>query len=207
MIRCHHCGLHVCHSETDDSSSLPVAERSEVSPAARKPSLHLTLPDFQDASAGLSCSCTSFYLTAAESHTRNINITHLMQNENNVQDIISNSLELFSAAWNQICSCVHRQHLASPHRFPEPVFGGGFSPGGGALRGVRLKLHPSPRTHVHLDHPGTHMAAGWYIKSPHTYQLFLHQAINQSIIDNIANQKVPVLPTSQLSQFRRGRVT
>lgn len=66
--------------------------------------------------------------------------------------------------------------VASPHRFPQPVFGGGFSPGGGALRGVGLKLHPSPRTHLHLDHPGTHMAAGWYIKS-----------INQSITDNSAS--------------------
>lgn len=37
-------------SETDDSSSLPVAEKAEVSPGARKPSIHLTLPDFQDAS-------------------------------------------------------------------------------------------------------------------------------------------------------------
>ncbi|XP_076600050.1 tetratricopeptide repeat protein 7A [Chaetodon auriga] len=39
-------------SETDDSSSIPMAERSEVSPGARKPSIHLTLPDFQDASTG-----------------------------------------------------------------------------------------------------------------------------------------------------------
>ncbi|XP_049927398.1 tetratricopeptide repeat protein 7A [Epinephelus moara] len=39
-------------SETDDSSSIPMAERAEVSPTARKPSIHLTLPDFQDASTG-----------------------------------------------------------------------------------------------------------------------------------------------------------
>ncbi|XP_047459197.1 tetratricopeptide repeat protein 7A [Mugil cephalus] len=39
-------------SETDDSSSIPMAERAEVSPGARKPSIHLTLPDFQDASTG-----------------------------------------------------------------------------------------------------------------------------------------------------------
>ncbi|KAK2823953.1 hypothetical protein Q5P01_021128 [Channa striata] len=39
-------------SETDDSSSLPVAERTEVSPSGRKPSIHLTLPDFQDTSTG-----------------------------------------------------------------------------------------------------------------------------------------------------------
>nr|XP_046257478.1 tetratricopeptide repeat protein 7A isoform X1 [Scatophagus argus] len=39
-------------SETDDSSSIPMAERTEVSPGARKPSIHLTLPDFQDASTG-----------------------------------------------------------------------------------------------------------------------------------------------------------
>lgn len=50
-----------CHSETDDSSSIPVAERTEVSPSARKPSLHLTLPDFQDASTGLRSSLTHFY--------------------------------------------------------------------------------------------------------------------------------------------------
>ncbi|KAM8738376.1 tetratricopeptide repeat protein 7A isoform 2-T2 [Acanthopagrus schlegelii] len=37
-------------SETDDSSSIPMAERAEVSPGARKLSIHLTLPDFQDAS-------------------------------------------------------------------------------------------------------------------------------------------------------------
>ncbi|XP_073338759.1 tetratricopeptide repeat protein 7A [Pagrus major] len=39
-------------SETDDSSSIPMAERAEVSPGARKSSIHLTLPDFQDASTG-----------------------------------------------------------------------------------------------------------------------------------------------------------
>ncbi|XP_031732006.1 tetratricopeptide repeat protein 7A isoform X2 [Anarrhichthys ocellatus] len=39
-------------SETDDSSSIPMAERAEVSPGPRKPSIHLTLPDFQDASTG-----------------------------------------------------------------------------------------------------------------------------------------------------------
>ncbi|KAM9847739.1 tetratricopeptide repeat protein 7A [Aulostomus maculatus] len=39
-------------SETDDSSSIPVAERPEVSPGARKTSNHLTLPDFRDASTG-----------------------------------------------------------------------------------------------------------------------------------------------------------
>ncbi|KAI3362947.1 hypothetical protein L3Q82_011624, partial [Scortum barcoo] len=39
-------------SETDDSSSIPMAERTEVSPGPRKPSIHLTLPDFQDASTG-----------------------------------------------------------------------------------------------------------------------------------------------------------
>ncbi|XP_075933111.1 tetratricopeptide repeat protein 7A isoform X1 [Anarhichas minor] len=39
-------------SETDDSSSIPMAERAEVSPGSRKPSIHLTLPDFQDASTG-----------------------------------------------------------------------------------------------------------------------------------------------------------
>lgn len=30
-----------------------MAERAEVSPGARKLSIHLTLPDFQDASTGL----------------------------------------------------------------------------------------------------------------------------------------------------------
>ncbi|KAM6916252.1 tetratricopeptide repeat protein 7A [Xenentodon cancila] len=39
-------------SETDDSSSIPVAERTEASPGVRKPSIHLNLPDFQDASTG-----------------------------------------------------------------------------------------------------------------------------------------------------------
>ncbi|KAF7656116.1 hypothetical protein LDENG_00046150 [Lucifuga dentata] len=40
-------------SETDDSSSLPVqVERPEIIPGARKPSIHLTLPDFQDTSSG-----------------------------------------------------------------------------------------------------------------------------------------------------------
>ncbi|XP_054456057.1 tetratricopeptide repeat protein 7A isoform X1 [Anoplopoma fimbria] len=39
-------------TETDDSSSIPMAERAEVSPGPRKPSIHLTLPDFQDASTG-----------------------------------------------------------------------------------------------------------------------------------------------------------
>ncbi|MED6232234.1 hypothetical protein ATANTOWER_025125 [Ataeniobius toweri] len=39
-------------SETDDSSSIPMAERSEVSPVVRKPSIHLNLPDFQDATTG-----------------------------------------------------------------------------------------------------------------------------------------------------------
>ncbi|XP_035767101.1 tetratricopeptide repeat protein 7A-like [Neolamprologus brichardi] len=39
-------------SETDDSSSIPMPERTEVSPSGRKPSIHLTLPDFQDASTG-----------------------------------------------------------------------------------------------------------------------------------------------------------
>ncbi|XP_054605897.2 tetratricopeptide repeat protein 7A isoform X2 [Nothobranchius furzeri] len=39
-------------SDTDDSSSLPAAEKSEVSPVVRKASIHLNLPDFQDASIG-----------------------------------------------------------------------------------------------------------------------------------------------------------
>ncbi|XP_034408005.1 tetratricopeptide repeat protein 7A isoform X2 [Cyclopterus lumpus] len=39
-------------SETDDSSSIPMAERAEVSPGHRKLSIHLTLPDFQDTSTG-----------------------------------------------------------------------------------------------------------------------------------------------------------
>ncbi|XP_020496953.2 tetratricopeptide repeat protein 7A isoform X1 [Labrus bergylta] len=39
-------------SETDDSSSIPMAERVEVSAGGRKPSIFLTLPDFQDASTG-----------------------------------------------------------------------------------------------------------------------------------------------------------
>ncbi|KAM4599312.1 tetratricopeptide repeat protein 7A isoform 2-T2 [Fundulus diaphanus] len=39
-------------SETDDSSSIPMAERSEVHPVVRKLSIHLNLPDFQDGSTG-----------------------------------------------------------------------------------------------------------------------------------------------------------
>ncbi|KAM8859207.1 tetratricopeptide repeat protein 7A isoform 3-T3 [Spinachia spinachia] len=39
-------------SETDDSSSILMPERTEVSPGPRKPSIHLTLPNFQDASTG-----------------------------------------------------------------------------------------------------------------------------------------------------------
>ncbi|XP_072247549.1 tetratricopeptide repeat protein 7A isoform X1 [Leuresthes tenuis] len=39
-------------SETDDSSSIPMAERTEVSPGGRKTSIHLNLPDFQDTSTG-----------------------------------------------------------------------------------------------------------------------------------------------------------
>ncbi|XP_041866240.1 tetratricopeptide repeat protein 7A [Melanotaenia boesemani] len=39
-------------SETDDSSSVPAPERTEVSPGVRKPSIHLNLPDFQDGSVG-----------------------------------------------------------------------------------------------------------------------------------------------------------
>ncbi|KAM9317548.1 tetratricopeptide repeat protein 7A [Pholidichthys leucotaenia] len=39
-------------SEPDDSSSIPIAERMEVGHGGRKPSIHLTLPDFQDASTG-----------------------------------------------------------------------------------------------------------------------------------------------------------
>ncbi|XP_034040620.1 tetratricopeptide repeat protein 7A isoform X2 [Thalassophryne amazonica] len=37
-------------SETDDSSSVPAVERPEVTSGARKTSIHLTLPDFQDTS-------------------------------------------------------------------------------------------------------------------------------------------------------------
>ncbi|XP_034754431.1 tetratricopeptide repeat protein 7A [Etheostoma cragini] len=39
-------------NETDDSSSIPMAERVELSSGARKPSIHLTLPDFQEAFTG-----------------------------------------------------------------------------------------------------------------------------------------------------------
>uniref|UniRef100_A0A3B4T2X2 Tetratricopeptide repeat domain 7A n=1 Tax=Seriola dumerili TaxID=41447 RepID=A0A3B4T2X2_SERDU len=44
----------VSRSETDDSSSIPMAEKTEVSPGGRKPSIHLTLPDFQDTSTAVS---------------------------------------------------------------------------------------------------------------------------------------------------------
>lgn len=39
-------------SETDDSSSLPMADRTEISPGGRKLSIHLNLPDFHDGSTG-----------------------------------------------------------------------------------------------------------------------------------------------------------
>uniref|UniRef100_A0A3P8S9W6 Tetratricopeptide repeat domain 7A n=2 Tax=Amphiprion percula TaxID=161767 RepID=A0A3P8S9W6_AMPPE len=52
-------------SETDDSSSIPMAERAEVSPGHRKPSIHLTLPDFQDTSTG-SLSPTSVAVSRLE---------------------------------------------------------------------------------------------------------------------------------------------
>ncbi|KAM9803668.1 tetratricopeptide repeat protein 7A [Neosynchiropus ocellatus] len=38
--------------EADESSSIPLAEKAEAIPVTRKPSLHLTLPDFQDVSTG-----------------------------------------------------------------------------------------------------------------------------------------------------------
>ncbi|XP_028323576.1 tetratricopeptide repeat protein 7A-like [Gouania willdenowi] len=67
VVHCPAVALHTCEemlqlwqirydvsrsSETDDSSSIPMAERVEVNPGPRKPSIHLTLPDFQDASIG-----------------------------------------------------------------------------------------------------------------------------------------------------------
>lgn len=64
----------------------------------------------------------------------------------------------------------------SAHRFTESVVGGGFSPGGGALRGLGLELRPTPRAHLHLDHPGTHLAAGWFV----TFCLFPESIIDQS---------------------------
>ncbi|XP_067329932.1 tetratricopeptide repeat protein 7A isoform X1 [Channa argus] len=65
-------------SETDDSSSLPVAERTEVSQSGRKPSIHLTLPDFQDTSTGsLSPSSVAVSrLEAALSEVSNISSSH-----------------------------------------------------------------------------------------------------------------------------------
>ncbi|CAK6962354.1 tetratricopeptide repeat protein 7A isoform X2 [Scomber scombrus] len=53
MLQCWQSRYDVSRSnETDDSSSIPVVERPEVSLGARKPSIHLTLPDFQDVSTG-----------------------------------------------------------------------------------------------------------------------------------------------------------
>ncbi|XP_033978533.1 tetratricopeptide repeat protein 7A [Trematomus bernacchii] len=52
-------------SETDDSSSIPMADRAEVSSGPRKHSIHLTLPDFQDASSG-SLSPTSVAVSRLE---------------------------------------------------------------------------------------------------------------------------------------------
>ncbi|XP_037543485.1 tetratricopeptide repeat protein 7A [Nematolebias whitei] len=65
-------------SETDDSSSLAVAEKSDVSPLVRKPSIHLTLPDFQDASTGSLTppSMAASRLEAALSEVSDISSTH-----------------------------------------------------------------------------------------------------------------------------------
>ncbi|KAF3842406.1 hypothetical protein F7725_024357, partial [Dissostichus mawsoni] len=52
-------------SETDDSSSIPMADRAEISSGPRKHSIHLTLPDFQDASSG-SLSPTSVAVSRLE---------------------------------------------------------------------------------------------------------------------------------------------
>lgn len=143
--------LHVCHSETDDSSSLPVAERSEVSPAARKPSLHLTLPDFQDASTGLSSSCTRFCRRAAVLNSEYrydtgpsvlltaSGVCHTCKMKT-VCGTFFPSLHSDSTLMSIIFARLHLGganifvgFLAPPHRIPQPVFRCGFSPGGGAL--------------------------------------------------------------------------
>uniref|UniRef100_A0A667ZU92 Tetratricopeptide repeat domain 7A n=1 Tax=Myripristis murdjan TaxID=586833 RepID=A0A667ZU92_9TELE len=65
-------------SETDDSSSIPAADRPETSPGGRKPSIHLTLPDFQDTSTGsLSApSLAASRLEAALSEVSAVSSTH-----------------------------------------------------------------------------------------------------------------------------------
>lgn len=59
--------------------------------------------------------------------------------------------------------------FTSLHRFAEPFVSCSVSSGGGTLRGVGHQLHPSPWTHLYMDHPGTHLVAGWYDNSTHNY--------------------------------------
>lgn len=205
------CSVPVCHSETDDSSSLPVAERTEVNSSPRKPSLHLTLPDFQDASTGGSTGFTHFYHRLVVQNYfffGGVRLIILIQ----LRGVTIAALTASVSQWTIAVPCflvsrrkmdtMYRTFFPSPytltqqkiifgdlvftwkgadifvslvvsaHRFTEPVVSGGFSPGGGALRGVGLKLRPTPRADLHLDHPGTHMAAGWYITLPHTIGTF-----------------------------------
>uniref|UniRef100_A0A3Q1CV68 Tetratricopeptide repeat protein 7 N-terminal domain-containing protein n=1 Tax=Amphiprion ocellaris TaxID=80972 RepID=A0A3Q1CV68_AMPOC len=61
MLQCWQTRYEVSRS----SSSIPMAERAEVSPGHRKPSIHLTLPDFQDTSTG-SLSPTSVAVSRLE---------------------------------------------------------------------------------------------------------------------------------------------
>ncbi|XP_077438673.1 tetratricopeptide repeat protein 7A isoform X2 [Vanacampus margaritifer] len=65
-------------NETDDSSSIPVVEKLDASPRVSKTSIHLTLPDFQDASTGSMSpsSVAASRLEAALSEVSDISSTH-----------------------------------------------------------------------------------------------------------------------------------
>ncbi|XP_057703669.1 tetratricopeptide repeat protein 7A isoform X2 [Corythoichthys intestinalis] len=65
-------------NETDDSSSIPVAEKLDASPGVSKTSIHLTLPDFQDTSTGSKSpsSLAASRLEAALSEVSEISSTH-----------------------------------------------------------------------------------------------------------------------------------
>lgn len=75
-------------------------------------------------------------------------------------------------------------------RFTEPSVSCGFSSGSGALWGVRHQLHPSPRTHLHLGHTGTHLAAGWYDSDTHDFNTifqigFQIHSVNRECFDTL----------------------
>lgn len=63
-----------------------------------------------------------------------------------------------------MCAVILTVCIACPFnvRFVEPFLSCGVTSGSSTFRSVRHQLVPSPRTHLHLDHPGTHLAASWY---------------------------------------------